>query len=139
MFQILNNILHINKMTDTRGLDVLKNDIITKIEENNYTITDITHIISGLLKIITNKQDNEAEGEAAAAVTTEAAAAAVATEAAVAGEAAAEKLGGKRKPSKYNIFMKKELERLKKKDPSSDHKQRFKDAVKNWNNKKQKF
>jgi len=44
--------------------------------------------------------------------------------------------GGKRKPSKYNIFMKKELERLKKKDPSSDHKQRFKDAVKNWNNNK---
>jgi hypothetical protein len=43
--------------------------------------------------------------------------------------------GGKKK-SDYNIFIKKELERLKKKNPNKDHKERFKEAAKNWKNKK---
>ena len=42
--------------------------------------------------------------------------------------------GGKKK-SDYNIFMKKELERLKKIKPDKDHKERFKEAAKNWKNK----
>lgn len=42
--------------------------------------------------------------------------------------------GGKKK-SDYNIFIKKELERLKKKNPNKDHKERFKEAAKNWKNK----
>jgi hypothetical protein len=42
--------------------------------------------------------------------------------------------GGKKK-SDYNIFMKKELERLKKIHPNKDHKERFKEAAKNWKNK----
>ena len=43
--------------------------------------------------------------------------------------------GGKRKQSKYNIFMKNEIERLKKLNPNKDHKLRFKEAVLNWNKK----
>jgi len=47
--------------------------------------------------------------------------------------------GGKRKQSKYNIFMKNELERLKKLNPNKDHKLRFKEAVSNWNKKNNEF
>ena len=42
------------------------------------------------------------------------------------------KIGGKKILTKYNIFMRTELERLKKKDPNVDHKTRFKNAVNNW-------
>ena len=44
--------------------------------------------------------------------------------------------GGKRKKTPYNIFMGKELKRLKKVKPNMDHKQRFKEAAQNWKNKK---
>jgi hypothetical protein len=43
--------------------------------------------------------------------------------------------GGKKK-TKYNIFLSKELKRLKKKNPDKDYKLRFKEAVNNWKNKK---
>lgn len=43
--------------------------------------------------------------------------------------------GGKKK-TKYNIFMSKELKRLKKINPDKDYKLRFKEAVNNWKNKK---
>lgn len=46
-----------------------------------------------------------------------------------------EKTGGKKK-TKYNIFMSKELKRLKKINPDKDYKLRFKEAVNNWKNKK---
>lgn len=41
------------------------------------------------------------------------------------------KKGGKTL-TKYNIFMRAELDRLKKKNPNVDHKTRFKNAVNNW-------
>ena len=75
----------------------IKSNIRTKINENNCTTTDITYIISELLKIIRNKQDSATDLNVSKVNE--------ATEAAVATEAA--KVGGKRKPSKYNIFMKK--------------------------------
>ena len=40
--------------------------------------------------------------------------------------------GGKKTLTKYNIFMKSELERLKQKKPKADYKARFKEAVNNW-------
>jgi len=43
--------------------------------------------------------------------------------------------GGKKK-TKYNIFLSKELKRLKKINPDKDYKLRFKEAVNNWKNKK---
>merc|ERR1719353_1794447 len=42
----------------------------------------------------------------------------------------------KRAPSAYNIFMKKELEKLKKSDPSLDAKGRFTKAAANWSKSK---
>tara|TARA_Y100000389_G_scaffold203542_1_gene252245 strand:+ start:1463 stop:2221 length:759 start_codon:yes stop_codon:yes gene_type:complete len=45
------------------------------------------------------------------------------------------KTGGKKK-TKYNIFLSKELKRLKKINPNKDYKLRFKEAVNNWKNKK---
>ena len=41
-------------------------------------------------------------------------------------------VGGKKALTKYNIFMRSELERLKQKKPKADHKTRFKEAVNNW-------
>merc|ERR1711934_449392 len=41
-----------------------------------------------------------------------------------------------RAPSAYNIFMKKELEKLKKSQPKLDHKERFKMAAGNWSKNK---
>lgn len=38
----------------------------------------------------------------------------------------------KRKPSAYNVYMKKELSRLKKKHPRSSHSVLFKKAAKSW-------
>ena len=38
----------------------------------------------------------------------------------------------KRKPSAYNVYMKKELARLKKKHPRSKHPALFKRAAKSW-------
>ena len=38
----------------------------------------------------------------------------------------------KRKPSAYNLFMKEELEKLKKSHPKLDHKERFKLAAAGW-------
>jgi len=38
----------------------------------------------------------------------------------------------KRKPSAYNVYMKKELARLKKKHPRSSHSVLFKKAAKSW-------
>lgn len=38
----------------------------------------------------------------------------------------------KRKPSAYNVYMKKELARLKKKHPRSSHSVLFKRAAKSW-------
>lgn len=38
----------------------------------------------------------------------------------------------KRKPSAYNVYMKKELARLKKKHPRSSHPVLFKRAAKSW-------
>jgi hypothetical protein len=38
----------------------------------------------------------------------------------------------KRAPSPYNIFMKSEIAKVKKANPSLDHKQAFKDAAGNW-------
>lgn len=38
----------------------------------------------------------------------------------------------KRKPSAYNVYMKKELARLKKKHPRSSHTVLFKKAAKSW-------
>ena len=38
----------------------------------------------------------------------------------------------KRAPSPYNAFMKKELAKIKEKDPKIDHKEAFKVAAKNW-------
>ena len=43
----------------------------------------------------------------------------------------------KKKPSMYNIFMKEEMARLKKKKPDMDHKERFKTAAGNWKTSKQ--
>jgi hypothetical protein len=43
--------------------------------------------------------------------------------------------GGKRKKNPYNIFMGKELKRLKKIKPNMDHKLRFKEAAQNWKKK----
>ena len=40
--------------------------------------------------------------------------------------------GGKKASTKYNIFMKSELERLKLKKPKADYKTRFKEAANNW-------
>jgi vacuolar-type H+-ATPase subunit I/STV1 len=40
--------------------------------------------------------------------------------------------GGKKALTKYNIFMRSELERLKQKKPKADYKARFKEAVNNW-------
>merc|ERR1712072_1132282 len=42
----------------------------------------------------------------------------------------------KRAPSAYNIFMKKELEKLKKSQPKLDHKGRFAAAAANWSKNK---
>jgi|TARA_B000000475_G_scaffold272118_1_gene271973 hypothetical protein len=44
--------------------------------------------------------------------------------------------GGKRKKTPYNIFMGNELKRLKKINPNKDYRLRFKEAAKNWKNKK---
>lgn len=41
-----------------------------------------------------------------------------------------------RPPSAYNIFMKKELTKLKDKHPQMDHKERFKLAANNWSKEK---
>lgn len=38
----------------------------------------------------------------------------------------------KRAPTKYNVFMKKELQKIKEKDPKIDHKEAFVIAAKNW-------
>lgn len=40
--------------------------------------------------------------------------------------------GGKKALTKYNIFMRSELEKLKLKKPKADYKTRFKEAVNNW-------
>jgi hypothetical protein len=40
--------------------------------------------------------------------------------------------GGKKASTKYNIFMKSELERLKLKKPNADYKTRLKEAANNW-------
>ena len=45
--------------------------------------------------------------------------------------------GGKKALTKYNIFMKSELEKLKLKKPKADYKTRFKEAVNNWKSNKQ--
>merc|ERR1712167_149920 len=42
----------------------------------------------------------------------------------------------KRAPSAYNVFMKKELEKLKKSKPNMDHKERFKAAAQAWSKQK---
>ena len=123
-------------MTDKNSLNELKTYIITKTDQNKYTTADIIDIISKLLEIIRTKEHPTTDPTVSNVPIVNKEAAAAAAEAEAAAELTEIVVGGKRKPSKYNIFMKKELERLKKKDPSSDHKQRFKDAVKNWNNKK---
>merc|ERR1711998_648040 len=41
-----------------------------------------------------------------------------------------------RPPSAYNLFMKKELDKLKKSHPKLDHKERFKMAAGNWSKQK---
>jgi hypothetical protein len=125
-------------MTDKNSLNELKTYIITKTDQNKYTTADIIDIISKLLEIIRTKEHPTTDPTVSNVPIVNKEAAAAAAEAEAAAEVTETEIvvGGKRKPSKYNIFMKKELERLKKKDPSSDHKQRFKDAVKNWNNKK---
>jgi hypothetical protein len=41
-----------------------------------------------------------------------------------------------RLPSAYNIFMKKELTKLKEQNPQMDHKERFKLAANNWSKEK---
>lgn len=38
----------------------------------------------------------------------------------------------KRAPTAYNVFMKKELQKIKEKDPKVDHKEAFMIAAKNW-------
>lgn len=45
---------------------------------------------------------------------------------------------GKRAPSAFNIFMKKELARLKQLTPGLDHKVAFKQAAHNWKGKSSK-
>ena len=40
--------------------------------------------------------------------------------------------GKKRKPSKYNLFMKKELPKYKKAHPKATHQQAFKAVAKSW-------
>ena len=45
--------------------------------------------------------------------------------------------GGKKALTKYNIFMRSELEKLKLKKPKADYKTRFKEAVNNWKSNKQ--
>jgi hypothetical protein len=42
----------------------------------------------------------------------------------------------KKAPTAYNIFMKKEIENLKKENPNMDHKERFKLAAQNWSKQK---
>ena len=52
------------------------------------------------------------------------------------GKAVAKK--AKRAPSAYNQYMKKELARLRKKHPKTDHKVLFKRAAKSWKSAKRK-
>ena len=49
--------------------------------------------------------------------------------------------GGKKakdakKPTSYNLFMKKEIQRVKKNNPALDHKEAFKQAANNWSKNK---
>lgn len=46
------------------------------------------------------------------------------------------KANGPKKPTAYNLFMKKEIQRVKKNNPTLDHKEAFKQAAKNWGNNK---
>lgn len=48
----------------------------------------------------------------------------------------AKKANGSKKPSKYNLFMKKEIKDLKKNNPTLDHKEAFKQAANNWSKNK---
>lgn len=42
------------------------------------------------------------------------------------------KTGEKRAPSAYNVFMKSEISKVKKSNPSLAHKEAFKKAASNW-------
>ena len=48
----------------------------------------------------------------------------------------AKKANGAKKPTPYNLFMKKEIQRVKKNDPTLDHKEAFKQAANNWSKNK---
>ena len=43
----------------------------------------------------------------------------------------------KRQPTVYNLFVKTEIEKLKKLNPNQNHRDRFKEVVRRWNQKKQ--
>ena len=42
-----------------------------------------------------------------------------------------------RKPTEYNLFMKRALEEIKESQPETPHKDRFTEAVKRWNTRKE--
>lgn len=48
----------------------------------------------------------------------------------------AKKANGAKKPTPYNLFMKKEIQRVKKNDPTLEHKEAFKQAANNWSKNK---
>lgn len=45
--------------------------------------------------------------------------------------------GGSKKASSYNVFMKKEMARLKETEPDMPHRDRFKRAAQAWHNSKE--
>lgn len=48
----------------------------------------------------------------------------------------AKKAKGAKKPTAYNLFMKKEIQRVKKFDPKIEHREAFKQAANNWSKNK---
>ena len=48
----------------------------------------------------------------------------------------AKKANGAKKPMLYNLFMKKEIQNVKKNNPNLDHKEAFKQAANNWSKNK---
>lgn len=48
----------------------------------------------------------------------------------------AKKAKGAKKPTEYNLFMKKEIQRVKKNDPTLDHREAFTQAANNWSKNK---
>jgi len=53
------------------------------------------------------------------------------------GKPAAKKQPGAKKASGYNVFMKKEMARLKESEPDLAHKERFKRAAQSWHGSKE--